>query len=81
VRWANDSEYGLGSSVRTTDHQRGLELAHRIEAGSTFVNIHSFESLGLRMPFGGVKQSGIGREFGEAGMKEYVEEHSIRLMQ
>jgi acyl-CoA reductase-like NAD-dependent aldehyde dehydrogenase len=80
VRWANDSEYGLGSSVWTTDHQRGLELARRIEAGSTFVNTHSFESLDLRMPFGGVKQSGIGREFGEAGMKEYVEEHSIRLL-
>jgi acyl-CoA reductase-like NAD-dependent aldehyde dehydrogenase len=80
VRWANDSEYGLGSSVWTTDHQRGLELARRIEAGSTFVNTHSLESLDLRMPFGGVKQSGIGREFGEAGMKEYVEEHSIRLL-
>ncbi|MFJ8931486.1 aldehyde dehydrogenase family protein [Streptomyces sp. NPDC102364] len=80
VRWANDSEYGLGSSVWTSDHQRGLDLARRIEAGSTFVNSHSFESLDLRMPFGGIKQSGIGREFGEAGMKEYVEEHSIRLL-
>jgi acyl-CoA reductase-like NAD-dependent aldehyde dehydrogenase len=80
VRWANDSEYGLGSSVWTADHRRGLALARRIEAGSTFVNTHSFESLDLRMPFGGVKQSGIGREFGEAGMKEYVEEHSIRLL-
>ncbi|KFG72877.1 aldehyde dehydrogenase family protein [Streptomyces mutabilis] len=80
VGWANDSEYGLGSSVWTSDHQRGLALARRIEAGSTFVNTHSFESLDLRMPFGGIKQSGIGREFGEAGMKEYVEEHSIRLL-
>lgn len=80
VDWANDSEYGLGSSVWTTDHDRGLAVARRIEAGSTFVNTHAFESLDLRMPFGGVKQSGIGREFGEAGMREYVDEHSIRIL-
>ncbi|MEV0367334.1 aldehyde dehydrogenase family protein [Nocardia fusca] len=80
VEWANDSEYGLGSSVWTTDTERGLAMARRIEAGSTFINTHAFESLDLRMPFGGVKQSGIGREFGEAGMREYVEEHSIRLL-
>ncbi|WP_181725403.1 aldehyde dehydrogenase family protein [Nocardia gipuzkoensis] len=80
VEWANDSEYGLGSSVWTTDAERGLAMARRIEAGSTFINTHAFESLDLRMPFGGVKQSGIGREFGEAGMREYVEEHSIRLL-
>jgi acyl-CoA reductase-like NAD-dependent aldehyde dehydrogenase len=80
VEWANDSEYGLGSSVWTADDERGLQLARRIEAGSTFVNTHSFESLDLRMPFGGVKQSGIGREFGEAGLSAYVDEHSIRLL-
>ncbi|GLY06647.1 aldehyde dehydrogenase family protein [Actinoplanes sp. NBRC 101535] len=76
--WANDGEYGLGASVWTTDPQRGLALARQIEAGSTFINTHSFESLDLRMPFGGVKQSGIGREFGTAGLSEYVEEHAIR---
>jgi len=80
VEWANDSEYGLGSSIWTSNHQRGLQMARKIEAGSTFVNSHSFESLDLRMPFGGIKQSGIGREVGEAGMNEYVEEHAIRLL-
>ena len=80
VRWANDSEYGLASSVWTNDYERGLAIARQIEAGSTFINTHSFESLDLRMPFGGVKESGIGREFGEAGMREYVEEHGIRLL-
>jgi acyl-CoA reductase-like NAD-dependent aldehyde dehydrogenase len=80
VAWANDSEYGLGSSIWTSDDERGLQLARRIEAGSTFVNTHSFESLDLRMPFGGVKQSGIGREFGEAGLSAYVDEHSIRVL-
>lgn len=58
VRWANDSEYGLGSSVWTSDPGRGLAVARQIEAGSTFINSHAFESLDLRMPFGGVKQSG-----------------------
>lgn len=49
-------------------------------AGSTFINSHAFESLDLRMPFGGVKQSGIGRAYGEAGMSEYVEDHAIRVV-
>lgn len=78
--WSNSGDYGLGSSVWTSDPERGLAMARRIEAGSTFINSHSFESLDLRMPFGGVKQSGIGREFGGFGMSEYVEEHSIRLV-
>jgi acyl-CoA reductase-like NAD-dependent aldehyde dehydrogenase len=80
VNWANDSDYGLGSSVWTTDPDRGLALARRIEAGSTFINTHSFESLDLRMPFGGIKESGIGREFGAAGMTAYVEDHAIRRL-
>jgi acyl-CoA reductase-like NAD-dependent aldehyde dehydrogenase len=78
LAWANDSEYGLASSVWTSDPRRGLALARRIEAGSTFVNTHSFESLDPRMPFGGIKRSGIGRECGEAGLTEYVEAHAIR---
>lgn len=80
IGWANDSEYGLCSSVWTTDPERALAVARRIEAGSTFVNTHSFESLDLRMPFGGIKHSGIGREFGTYGLSEYVEEHGIRYL-
>ncbi|HET6393110.1 MAG TPA: aldehyde dehydrogenase family protein [Blastococcus sp.] len=80
IDWANDSEWGLGSSVWTTDPERGLAMARRIEAGSTFINTHAFESLDLRMPFGGVKQSGIGREFGTAGLNAYVEDHAIRQL-
>lgn len=80
VAMANDSDYGLGSSVWTSDPQRGFAMARRIEAGSTFINTHAFESLDPRMPFGGIKQSGIGREFGEAGLSEYVEDHAIRLL-
>jgi acyl-CoA reductase-like NAD-dependent aldehyde dehydrogenase len=80
LNWANDSEYGLGSSVWTSDPDRGLAFAREVEAGSTFINTHAFDSLDLRMPFGGIKQSGIGREFGGAGLSEYVEEHSIRRL-
>ncbi|MDK7330309.1 aldehyde dehydrogenase family protein [Micrococcus luteus] len=80
IAWANDSEFGLGSSVWTTNPERGLAMASRIDACSTFINTHSFESLDLRMPFGGIKQSGIGREFGEAGLSAYVEDHTIRLL-
>jgi acyl-CoA reductase-like NAD-dependent aldehyde dehydrogenase len=80
VSWANDSEYGLCSSVWTTDPDRGLAMARRIEAGSTFINTHSFESLDPRMPFGGVKQSGIGREWSTTGLSAYVEEHAIRRL-
>lgn len=78
--WANDSDYGLGSSVWTSDPERGLAFARKVEAGSTFINTHSFDSLDPRMPFGGIKQSGIGREFGDAGLSEYVEEHAIRRL-
>ncbi|MFC9935914.1 aldehyde dehydrogenase family protein [Glutamicibacter sp. NPDC127525] len=80
ISWANDSEFGLGSSIWTADDSKGFDIASRIEAGSTFINTHAFESLDLRMPFGGIKQSGIGREFGTAGLSEYVEEHAIRLL-
>jgi acyl-CoA reductase-like NAD-dependent aldehyde dehydrogenase len=80
IAWANDDEYGLCSSVWTSDPERGLAVARRVEAGSTFINSHSFDSLDLRMPFGGIKQSGIGREFGAAGLPEYVEEHAIRYV-
>jgi acyl-CoA reductase-like NAD-dependent aldehyde dehydrogenase len=80
ITWANDSEYGLCSSVWTADPDRGSRVARRIEAGSTFINSHSFDSLDLRVPMGGVKLSGIGREHGQAGMSAYVEEHAIRLL-
>ncbi|WP_081051233.1 aldehyde dehydrogenase family protein [Rhodococcus erythropolis] len=50
LHWANDSEYGLGSSVWTSDADWGFAFARKIEAGSTFINSHSFDSLDLRMP-------------------------------
>jgi acyl-CoA reductase-like NAD-dependent aldehyde dehydrogenase len=80
IQWANEAEYGLSSSVWSTNTDRALKVARQIEAGATFINSHSFESLDFRMPVGGVKQSGIGREFTEKGLEKYVENHSIRIV-
>jgi acyl-CoA reductase-like NAD-dependent aldehyde dehydrogenase len=79
VALANESEYGLASSVWSTDTDRALRVARRVEAGATFINSHNLWSLSFDMPFGGVKQSGLGRERTALGLQEYVEEHAIRL--
>jgi acyl-CoA reductase-like NAD-dependent aldehyde dehydrogenase len=81
IRLANDSEQGLCSSVWSNDIDYAYKIARKIEAGSTFINSHSFDSLYLGMPFGGVKQSGIGRELAiDDTLKSYVETHSIRYI-
>jgi acyl-CoA reductase-like NAD-dependent aldehyde dehydrogenase len=80
VAYANDSEFGLCSSVWSADAGRATRVARRIEAGVTFINSHNLPSLSFDVPFGGVKQSGLGRERTEAGLREYVEEHAIRLV-
>jgi succinate-semialdehyde dehydrogenase/glutarate-semialdehyde dehydrogenase len=68
---ANDSVFGLGGSVLTSDLARGERIAvERIESGSVFVNevVHS----NPRLPFGGVKESGYGRELSSYGVREFV---------
>jgi acyl-CoA reductase-like NAD-dependent aldehyde dehydrogenase len=78
IQMVNNSEYGLGSSVWTSDFEKGLQLAAEIEAGMTFINGAGQTSLGHKyMPFGGVKQSGIGRENSEMIYDEYTETHAI----
>lgn len=80
VQMANQSELGLGSSVWSRDPDRALTIARQLEAGMTFINQAGASRLGQRyIPFGGVKQSGIGRESSEVGMAEYVEHHSINF--
>jgi succinate-semialdehyde dehydrogenase/glutarate-semialdehyde dehydrogenase len=71
IRVANDSPFGLGAAVFTGDAARGEEIAARhLEAGCCFVN--AFVRSDPRLPFGGVKESGYGRELGEYGIKEFV---------
>ncbi len=70
LRLANLSRYGLGASVWTADRARGERLAAEIEAGAVFVN--ELVKSDPRMPFGGVKLSGYGRELGRAGILEFM---------
>ncbi|MFI9026240.1 aldehyde dehydrogenase [Streptomyces sp. NPDC053560] len=76
VRIADDSDYGLSGSVWTADVERGIEVARRVRTGTYSVNTFSLDMLG---PFGGYKNSGIGREFGPEGYGEYLEHKMIHL--
>ncbi len=79
IEMANNCELGLCSSVWSSDHERALAVARRVEAGTTFINRHTADSLKLPMLFGGVKQSGIGRELAvHETLNEYIDHHFIR---
>ena len=75
VEKANDTEFGLGASVWTEDRERGERVAARIDAGCTYVN--QLVKSDPRVPFGGVGESGYGRELSEAGIKEFVNRKTV----
>ncbi len=77
IRRANDTRFGLGGSVWTNDLARGEALAARLEAGTVWVNHH----VGTEptVPFGGCKESGLGREYAELGLKGYMEAQVVKV--
>jgi succinate-semialdehyde dehydrogenase/glutarate-semialdehyde dehydrogenase len=72
---ANDSIYGLGSSIWTRDLDKATRAAERLEAGYTWIN--SPQIIFDELPFGGVKQSGLGKEHGEEALDYYMETKSV----
>lgn len=70
IALANDTPYGLGAAIFTNDLDHGRDLAERIESGMVFINQMSWTA--AHLPFGGVKNSGFGRELAEAGFGEFV---------
>jgi succinate-semialdehyde dehydrogenase/glutarate-semialdehyde dehydrogenase len=77
VALANDSPFGLGGSVFTQDIERAKRVARRVEAGMVFINSSAVSS--PELPFGGVKNSGYGRELSGAGIQEFVNKKLIRV--
>ena len=75
VEKANDTQYGLGASIWTEDLERGERLTHRIDAGITFVN--EFVKSDPRLPFGGIKESGYGRELAGDGIHEFTNRKTV----
>ncbi len=77
VSIANDSIFGLGGAVWSGDDERAMKIAKRLRTGTVWIN--EYHLLSDRAPFGGYKQSGIGREFGPEGIKEYTEAKHIHI--
>ena len=77
IALANDSDFGLGGSVWTKDVARGERVASRVETGMMFVN--NIDWSDAELPFGGIKNSGYGRELGDMGIQEFVNKKLVRV--
>jgi len=75
IRVANDTEFGLGASIWSRNHERAERLARKLEAGTIAIN--DMVKSDARLPFGGVKKSGFGRELSHYGLKEFVNVKSV----
>lgn len=77
VSIANDSDYGLAASIWSSDNSRALDLAARIDSGSVWIN--DAHQINCQVPFGGFKQSGVGRELGPDALDAYTEVKTVHL--
>jgi succinate-semialdehyde dehydrogenase/glutarate-semialdehyde dehydrogenase len=76
IALANDSDFGLGGSVFTKDVERGKRVATQVETGMMFIN--NIDWTDAELPFGGIKDSGYGRELGNMGIQEFVNKKLVR---
>ncbi|KAF2018668.1 aldehyde dehydrogenase [Aaosphaeria arxii CBS 175.79] len=77
IALGNNSTYGLAAAVHTTNLNTALEVANSIRAGTVWVN--SYNTLHWQLPFGGFKESGIGRELGEAAIENYIQTKTVSI--
>ena len=77
IRQANDTVYGLAAAVFTQDINRAIETAHKLQAGTAWINCYN--QLHAQVPFGGFKQSGIGRELGEYALANYTNVKAVHI--
>ena len=77
IQLANNTAYGLAAAVHTTNLNTALEVAAALRAGTVWVN--SYNMLHHQLPFGGYKESGIGRELGEAALENYTQTKTVSI--
>ena len=77
IALANDSDFGLGGSVWTKDAARGQRVASAVDTGMMFIN--NIDWTDAELPFGGIKDSGYGRELGDMGIQQFVNKKLVRI--